>query len=48
MPCVVKTKTYHMKDFVEEWSGRNRPFVWDLIVVVLAIVIWLVCNFIIK
>ncbi|MDB4920295.1 mechanosensitive ion channel domain-containing protein [Mucilaginibacter sp.] len=37
-----------MKDTVEGWSGRIQPFLWDLIIVVLAIAIGLAVKFIVK
>jgi small-conductance mechanosensitive channel len=37
-----------MKNIIETWSGRIQPLVWDLIIVVLAMVIGLMVKFIIK
>src|ERR1700744_1170378 len=37
-----------MKDIVETWSGKMQPWVWDLIILVLAIVIGLIIKLIIK
>ena len=37
-----------MKDIVETWSGKMQPWLWDLIILVLAIVIGLIIKLIIK